>query len=110
MDINARSLSLSWEPPPPDSLNGIIRKYIINLTDLYTGESAIHKSYNTSVKLCGLHPFTVYQVSVSAFTISAGPYTEILEAVTEEDGEFGILHCTFSVHSSKQFLQLHQRT
>ena len=87
VDIESRSFSLDWEPPPFESVNGIIRKYLINITVPYTGETVVHSSYNTSLTVYGLEPYTPYQVSVSAFTISAGPYTEILDVETEEDGK-----------------------
>ena len=87
VDVEERSFTLHWEPPPTEFVNGIIRKYIINVTVPYTGETMLYSSYNTSQVVHGLEPYTVYHVSVSAFTISAGPYTEILEIVTEEDGK-----------------------
>ena len=81
MDLEARSFSLYWEPPPLEAINGIIRKYIINITGLFTGETLIHTSYNTTLQVNGLHPYSIYQVAVSAYTI------EVLHVETEEDGE-----------------------
>ena len=91
VDIEARSFSLHWEPPPPESVNGIIRKYIINITIPDMGETMVYSSYNMSLNVHGLHPYTIHHISVSAFTISAGPYTEILDVETEEDSKFCIL-------------------
>ena len=40
----------------------------------------------TSITLSSLHPYYVYECSVSAYTVAAGPYSEIITIRTAEDG------------------------
>ena len=72
-DVESRSLQLSWEAPPTEVVNGIIRKYLVNLTALDSGAERIVESFATSLEINNLHPYTRYTISVSAFTVRKGP-------------------------------------
>ena len=44
-------------------------------------------STTTSIEITSLHPFYVYEWSVSAFTVGEGPYSSIVTLTTPEDGK-----------------------
>ena len=71
-------MSLSWNPPPADSQNGIIISYHLNLTTLATGSVSLYTSYDTTIQVNGLVPYTTYTCLIAAETsIGRGPYTTI---------------------------------
>ena len=44
-------------------------------------------STTTSIEITSLHPFYVYEWTVSAFTVGEGPYSSISTVTTPEDGK-----------------------
>ena len=74
---------LSWEPPLLEQQNGIIRQYHITLV---SGQTTVTTAMSTNVTISGLRPFTTYQCSVAALTISAGPVSGTISVTTPEDG------------------------
>ena len=86
--VSSRSLSLSWSPPPPEHQNGIIRHYLVNITELETGRIFHHMTPATSIQISLLHPYYTYNWRVSAYTVEMGPYTNISTVTTPEDGQF----------------------
>jgi len=50
--------------------------------------SVVLEAHNTTLLVSDLYPNNLYVISVSAFTISEGPFTEDLQVTTSEDGEF----------------------
>ena len=66
------SLSLSWNPPRFDEQNGIIRYYVIYVSDLTNNTSWELTSNMTRVVIDNLQPFYLYNCSVAAFTVGLG--------------------------------------
>ncbi|XP_019848636.1 PREDICTED: phosphatidylinositol phosphatase PTPRQ-like [Amphimedon queenslandica] len=84
--LSSSSVSLSWNPPPAESQNGIIISYHINLTTLATGSVSLYTSYDTALQVKGLVPYTTYTCLIAAETsIGRGPYTTIISFTTMED-------------------------
>ena len=83
---SSRDISLSWDPPPPREQNGIIREYLITVTEVETGSVLEFISTTTSLSVIMLHPYYTYQSAVAAMTIGVGPYSEVSTAVTHEEG------------------------
>ena len=83
---NARTIRLSWGEPPSNQQNGIIREYRVNVTEVATGRVFQRVSTTTSIEITSLHPFYVYEWTVSAFTVGEGPYSSISTVTTPEDG------------------------
>lgn len=77
---------MSWQPPPNEQHNGIIREYVINITEIYSGNTFILVSVSLYANITSLHPNYYYQISVSAVTISAGPPSVFILLKTLEDG------------------------
>ena len=67
----AHSVTVSWKPPPSSKQNGIIIGYLF----LYKCQEYItttqFQTFNLTVTLSNLHPYTTYYIIVSALT-SAG--------------------------------------
>ena len=78
---------LAWTPPLMQQQNGIIRRYIINLTSVADGTELITYSQTTTTVVRNLHPFTNYTCSVSAETVAAGPFSPPVLVRTPEDGK-----------------------
>ena len=86
--VDSTSISISWTPPPFEDQNGIIRNYVINITELETGITFSRVSLTTSISLYNLHPFYRYSVTVTAVTVGPGPATTVFIVQTREDGRF----------------------
>ena len=89
MALNSTHVYLTWEPPPPDEVNGVIREYRLNVTENATGILLQYTTdaTNRQITVGPLHPYYIYHCSVSA--ISQGPpYISEFDIQTEEDGKF----------------------
>ena len=87
--ISTKAVVLQWNPPPSGQQNGHIRHYIISVTELDTGLNfSITALMETGYSVGSLHPFYTYNISVSAVTVAAGPYTEPYTIRTQEDSKF----------------------
>ena len=84
--IYSRQVELVWAAPPMDQQNGIIRRYIVNLTSDGSREELITYSQTTAL-VQNLHPFTTYFCSVSAETVAPGPFSPPIVIQTLEDGK-----------------------
>ncbi len=84
--LTSESISLSWDPPPFDEQNGRIRQYLINVTELETGASFLQTSSGTEFTVYSLHPNYVYEFTVAAVTVGAGPPSPPILIQTNEDG------------------------
>ena len=96
VNTSSTSLHISWEPPPSDDQNGVIRSYNISYgpgagdVSTYTHTTA----QNTSIELSGLEKFTEYSVTVRAFTIAVGPGSTVTVR-TDTDSELEISNAYF---------------
>ena len=67
--------------------NGDIRQYLINITEIDTGNSwqvAVVDSFTT---VESLHPFYSYSIIVAAETVALGPFTSPIIVEMPEDGK-----------------------
>ena len=102
--IAATNITITWDPPPVEEINGIIRSYTVTYSPLTsvsappTGESVLGNE--TSFTASGLEPFTNYTFEVAAVTISQGPSDSII-VQTDEAGEiYCPCMCTYpTVHA-----------
>jgi len=85
-EIRSTSVTLRWSPPPASQQNGIIREYQVNITEIQTANTILLNSTSTSVVVQSLHPHYMYACAVSAYTVGSGPYSEVLNVTTAEDG------------------------
>ena len=86
--VNSRTISLSWEPPPTEEHNGVLRHYIVRIIAVETGRVLQQNSTISSLQVPLLHPDYTYKWNVSAYTVGEGPRTNLSSVTTPEDGEF----------------------
>ena len=86
--VNSETVSLSWDPPPFDRQNGLIRQYLINITELDTGTNYLLTSPSTELTVYSLHPYYFYEFTVAAVTVGVGPASLPITVQTNEDGEY----------------------
>ena len=84
-----------WNEIPPHYQNGLVRKYIVNLTETDTETVFQETSLTESIVLYSLHPFYTYIVSIAAYTIEKGPFSSPVIFTMDEDGK----HLNCSLHS-----------
>jgi len=85
--INSTTITLSWNPPPFDQINGLLRHYVISFTQHETASESRVLSTYTQVTLQSLHPYYTYTCRVAAVTTGIGPFTGNLTVKLPEDGE-----------------------
>ena len=84
--VTSTSVSLRWQPPPSDSHNGVIRSYLVEVVERETGNTVSRETTDLELTVAALHPYYNYELSVSAVTVSPGPYSDPLAVQTLEDG------------------------
>ena len=87
-EVTSTGFTLSWNAPPVEDHNGIIRHYVIQCTELRSGDVAIHTTTDSTaqIMLDSLNPFHNYTCAVAAVTISEGPFSPSITIRTTEDG------------------------
>ena len=87
--INSSALQLTWEPPAADLQNGIIRRYVVNATELESGQHFQWRSPSTISLIVGrLHPYYNYHLFIRAETIGPGPFSDVFSIMMPEDGSY----------------------
>ena len=91
--LDHTSILVSWNPPPFEDQNGIIRHYEVILVALATGVTHIRTSSTHSLTVSSLQPFTNYSCTVAAETVAIGPYTAEITVQTSQTGEIMLIAC-----------------
>ena len=63
----------------------------MSITELITDSSFVLQTEGSDIlefTVPGLHPFYRYDITVAAFTVEQGPWSNIVTLETFEDGEF----------------------
>ena len=104
---SATSVYLTWEPPPHEERNGIIRGYLVNVTETETGVMFQLSTMpnETELALSLLHPAYTYELSVSAVTVASGPYSVPIAVKTLEAGEHIHVQRLSTQYTSAQMLK-----
>ena len=99
--LGPTSFILTWDPPPEEHHNGEIREYRINVTEVETTRQLRFTTEDTEITIRNLHPFYRYACTVTAVTVSEGPYSANITARTHEDGNSQItpLSKIFATHT-----------
>lgn len=110
--VSPTSFILMWQRVPAIDQNGIITQYDVEHTQAALSDDSmpvttIVDSSIRMLELTGLEEYATYLVRVRAYTsVGAGPYSDVLEVNTSEDGVYSCLHhwysvlMTFSLYSS----------
>lgn len=87
MALNSTYIYLSWDHPPEEFHHGVIRYYLINITEQETGRTFQLTSEQTEINIGQLHPHYIYHCAIAAVTVAKGP-SIIVTVRTEEDGTY----------------------
>jgi len=85
--LSSSTISLNWNPPAIEDQNGIVRYYIVNVTEIPTGSIFQFTTNATGLSVPLLHPAYVYSIAVSAVTIYLGPFSTNIKLRTFEEGK-----------------------
>ncbi len=69
-------------------MNGVLRLYLVKVTELASNVTTVVNSTADQMEIGRLHPYYDYRLSVSAVTISPGPYSTAIVVKTAEDGKY----------------------
>ena len=86
MVLSATSILFTWEPPPPEYHNGIIRRYVVVLDSQDLSIKIRSYTSETSITVSNLNPYTVYLCTVAAETVLTGVESDVYEVQTHEAG------------------------
>ena len=86
--INSTAIALSWNAPRFENRNGVIRHYIVNVTEHQTGTTFGTVTTQMAIIFSSLHPYYTYVCTVYAVTIGAGPGAEPVSVTTMEDSKY----------------------
>ena len=85
--MSSFSVALKWLPPPPTERNGIITGYNITIEDTMSSYIINFRSFRLNFTVNSLHPFTIYQYKIAAYTVvGLGPYSILSFFQTLEAG------------------------
>ena len=90
MSVNSSHVELSWKLPEPYNRNGIIRYFVVNITNLQNNEMLLN-STSTQFVATDLLPYSTYFFSVAAVTTAMGPYSKTISTTTLQDGMFRLV-------------------
>ena len=105
LEVMSDHATISWDPPHSDLHNGIIREYLLEVTEEKGGQTVIYKSGTTFSLIDNLHPDYSYTVRVAGHTVEVGPYSDSVDLHTLEDGMFKYseLHRPLKYNFPKRF-------
>ncbi len=85
--ISSVSISLSWTPPDVVDLNGILRGFHIDVTEVETNKNYTLQVQGTQHLVTFLHPYYTYQFTIAAITVGTGSPSDVITVRTQEDGK-----------------------
>ena len=93
---------MSWNVPLFEDRNGVIRHYIVNVTERQTGTKSGTITTQLGITFSSLHPYYTYVCTVYAVTVGAGPGAEPVSVTTMEDSKWNycIDYCTLCVNTN----------
>ena len=85
--FNTTLISLQWLLPPAITVNGIVTKYVVNVEEVYTGQTYSLLTENMHISVGNLHPYYIYECSIAAYTIATGVFSSPINITTQEMGK-----------------------
>ena len=100
--LSSASINVTWTPPLQELQNGIIKYYVLLVIEVESdGRREINGSNAVHAVVNDLHPYYSYKLSVAAFTIATGPFSNETVIVMPQDGK-----CVAYTHQVKLFAYL----
>ena len=93
--VNATAVQLSWQPPPMDEQNGIIRTYTVVLRETQTGRTMVYNTTMSQITVGQLMPCMSYNWNVTPYTVGYGPVPRGYYSVNTQpilNGKFLLIH------------------
>lgn len=88
-NITSDEFMLLWTSPQPIDTNGILREYVVSITEQESGQYVLEdvevEAGVTEFAVINLIPYTVYSCSVAAVTVARGPEA-VITVLTNEEG------------------------
>ncbi len=100
--LTSSSINIRWSPPLPVERNGIIRGYMVTVTDV--NQTLKFSLENTSLTVSDLHPYSAYDVTIAAVTIGVGVRSREYLIITLEDGKSTLLTNSMSSKMHEQLI------
>ena len=89
---NPITLTLTWSPPDPSYRNGVLRGYMVVITELETSRTQQFSTSAPPLSIPSLHPFYTYNCTVSAYTVGLpGPYSPPYLVRMPQSGEWYLM-------------------
>ena len=87
--LNSSTAQVSWDPPVPETQNGPISGYVLQITGIDTDDNFELRSYDdpNTVIVSKLHPFYAYSYTIAAIGIGVGPFSTALVFQMPEEGK-----------------------
>ena len=90
------TIYVTWSPPDPNTIPGVLVGYEVSFTPASQNASATRRvmlcACNTSVELKNLTIYTLYNITVAAFTkVGIGNESDVIRTWTEEGGWFWLI-------------------
>ena len=91
-NTSSTSIKVEWNAMPNNSVPGILKGYIVNIT-----HESSHYNFQTfctnktvlKMEIKELRKYANYKVSIAAFTVKGvGPYSNSVSVTTDEDSKF----------------------
>lgn len=79
MIINATSLEVSWNILAVPDRNGVIREYVIHITEVESQKETRYGTLTPPFNITNLHPYYTYHGKVAAVTVATGPFSPTVE-------------------------------
>lgn len=86
VDITSHTVTVTWQPPPLDSHNGVIRGYTVRIILDSNNDLSLFNVTGSIITIPDLHPYSSYDVAVAAFTTDRGPFSNVLSLTSSEAG------------------------
>ena len=84
-------IDLFWQPPRAIDINGDIDFYIVEVTEIVTGQFSVFHAVEDFINVGPVRPGYAYQCRVAAFTIGQGPFTDYFIVTSQELGMIYIM-------------------
>lgn len=97
--LSSTRMTLTWNPPPFEHINGLIRYYVMQVTEVETQAIFTVAPNITEITVEDLHPYYTYQCKIAAHTIDLGPFSNTITIQLLEEGELYFIYSHFSFYT-----------
>ena len=74
--VSPTVFTLIWQSPLAEDVNGVVRRYTVNVTELESGEVEQYFATWLNITVESRRPFYRYRYIVAAETVGLGPFSD----------------------------------